>query len=80
MKLSKFLDKHIFSQKEEIHSKNIYKKNEEKYCKNFEKGNNGFCKHYMGCKVDIVSCARECEVGGIDEDRKDIKNTAAEHT
>ncbi|EPS49010.1 hypothetical protein CFSAN002367_18013 [Clostridium botulinum CFSAN002367] len=34
----------------------------------------------MGCKVDIVSCARECEVGGIDEDRKDIKNTAAEHT
>lgn len=52
------------------------KLNKKEYCKNFEKGNNGFCKHYMGCKVDIVRCANECEVDGISEDRKDIKNTA----
>nr|WP_231701441.1 terminase small subunit [Clostridium botulinum] len=25
-----------------------------KYCKNFKKGNKGFCKSYIGCKVDIV--------------------------
>ena len=58
------------------------KLNKKEYCKNFEKGNNGFCKHYMGCKVDIVSCIciNECEVGGIGEGRKDIKNTATEHT
>ncbi|MCW6091346.1 terminase small subunit [Clostridium sporogenes] len=43
--------------------------------RNTEKGNNEFCKHYMGCKVDIVSCINECEVGGIGEDRKDIKNS-----
>ncbi|AJD27408.1 hypothetical protein G8E05_06395 [Clostridium botulinum] len=56
------------------------KLNKKEYCKNFEKGNNGFCKHYMGCKVDLTSCANQCEVGGIGENRKDIKNTAAEHT
>lgn len=56
------------------------KLNKKEYCKNFEKGNNGFCKHYMGCKVDIVSCISECEVGGIGEGRKDIKSTAAEYT
>ncbi|MBN3417965.1 hypothetical protein CJF19_09145 [Clostridium botulinum] len=44
------------------------------------KGNDGFCEHYMGCKVDLTSCANQCEVGGIGEDRKYIKNTAAEHT
>lgn len=76
MKLSKFLNKYIFPQKEEVQSKSVDKERAKKYCKNFEKGNNGFCKHYMGCKVDIVSCINECEVGGIGEDREDIKNTA----
>ncbi|MCJ8173210.1 hypothetical protein [Clostridium botulinum] len=56
------------------------KLNKKEYCKNFIKGNDGFCEHYMGCKVDIVSCINECEVGGPGEDRKDIKNTATEHT
>ncbi|EQB3099720.1 hypothetical protein [Clostridium botulinum] len=56
------------------------KLNKKEYCKTFKRGSNGFCKHYMGCKVDLVSCANECEVGGIGEDRKDIKNTATEHT
>ncbi|MBO0555760.1 hypothetical protein FDC49_10445 [Clostridium sporogenes] len=56
------------------------KLNKKEYCKNFIKGNDGFCEHYMGCKVDLTSCANQCEVGGIGEDRKDIKNTAAEHT
>jgi hypothetical protein len=34
------------------------------YCKDFSKGEDGFCKHYMGCRVMISSCANECGVGG----------------
>ena len=56
------------------------KLNKNEYCKNFEKGNNGFCKHYMGCKIDIISCINECEVGERGENGKDIKNSAAEYT
>ncbi|EKO1912195.1 hypothetical protein PZQ55_001233 [Clostridium botulinum] len=63
-----------------MQNKSVYKANKREYCKNFKKGNNGFCKHYMGCKLDIVSCINECEVGGPGEDRKDIKNTAAKYT
>ncbi|WP_261780708.1 hypothetical protein [Clostridium botulinum] len=78
MKLSKSLDKNIFIDEKETEAK--YEQNKKEYCKNFKKGINGFCKHYMGCKVDIVSCINECEVGGPNEDRKDIKNTATEYT
>lgn len=78
MKLSKFLYKNIFVNEKETEAK--YVQNKKEYCKNFEKINNGFCEHYMGCKVDLTSCANQCEVGGTDENRKDIKNTAAEHT
>lgn len=56
------------------------KLNKKEYCKNFEKGNNGFCKYYMGCKIDIISCINECEVGERGENGKDIKNSAAEYT
>lgn len=35
------------------------------YCKGFDKGDNGFCKHYMGCKKVIVSCASECAYEGV---------------
>ncbi|MCC5422503.1 hypothetical protein [Clostridium botulinum] len=52
------------------------KLDKKEYCKNFKKSSNGFCKHYIGCKVDIVSCINECEVGGRSENRKNIKNTA----
>lgn len=31
-----------------------------RYCSNFSKGENGLCKHYMGCKIELVSCKREC--------------------
>ncbi|AVQ47438.1 hypothetical protein [Clostridium botulinum] len=51
MKLSKFLDKYIFSQKEEIQNKSADKEKKKKYCKKFEKGNNGLCKEYMGCTI-----------------------------
>ncbi|HID0823833.1 TPA: hypothetical protein ACXDAP_001977 [Clostridium botulinum] len=78
MKLSKFLDKNIFIDEKETEAK--YEQNKKEYCNNFIKGNDGFCEHYMGCKVDLTSCANQCEVGGIGEDRKYIKNTAAEHT
>ncbi|MHB9947480.1 hypothetical protein CF055_00050 [Clostridium botulinum] len=57
-----------------------YEQNKKEYCKNFKKGSNGFCEHYMGCKVDIVSCINECEVGGRGEDREDIKNTTTRNT
>ncbi|QRI55430.1 hypothetical protein JQS73_13645 [Clostridium botulinum] len=67
----------MFPQKEEVQNKSVDRKKKKKYCKNFKKRNNGLCKHCMECKVDIiVSCIRECEVGGIGEDRKNIKNTA----
>ncbi|MDU1319922.1 MAG: hypothetical protein E6931_00260 [Clostridium botulinum] len=52
MKLSKFLDKYIFSQKEEIQNKSADKEKKKKYCKKFEKGKNGLCKNYMGCTID----------------------------
>lgn len=39
-------------------------KKEKKYCKGFEKGENGFCKHYIGCKVDKVSCYYQCSYRG----------------
>ncbi|MBY7016294.1 hypothetical protein FDE98_02525 [Clostridium sporogenes] len=59
-----------------MQNKSLYKANKREYCKNFKKGSNGFCEHYMGCKVDLISCSNQCEVGGICEDRKDIKNSA----
>ncbi len=51
MKLSKFLDKYIFSQKEEIQNKSADKEKKKKYCKKL-KGKNGLCKNYMGCTID----------------------------
>ncbi|MBD5639415.1 hypothetical protein HYI18_12595 [Clostridium botulinum] len=38
MKLSNFLDKYIFSQKEEIQNKSVDKEKKKKYCKKFKKG------------------------------------------
>ncbi|HGG0415590.1 hypothetical protein EXQ42_07705 [Clostridium botulinum] len=52
MKLSKFLDKYIFSQKEEIQNKSVDKEKEKKYCKKFENGNNVLCKNYTVCIID----------------------------
>ncbi|CAM3001131.1 hypothetical protein HAHI6034_10980 [Hathewaya histolytica] len=37
---------------------------EKKYCKGFEKGENGFCRHYLGCKIDIESCYNQCSYRG----------------
>lgn len=31
-----------------------------KLCKGFEKGENGFCKYYMGCLKYIENCYNEC--------------------
>ena len=35
-----------------------------RYCNNFSKGEDGFCKHYMGCRVNIESCRNKCGEGG----------------
>ncbi|AVP60495.1 MULTISPECIES: hypothetical protein [Clostridium] len=51
--------------KHPIVHKNVDRKKKKKYCKTFKRGSNGFCKHCMGYKVDLVSCANECEVGGL---------------
>lgn len=28
-----------------------------KYCSNFNKGQAGFCRYYIGCKVNLTSCS-----------------------
>ncbi|EPY6469013.1 MULTISPECIES: hypothetical protein [Clostridium] len=38
--------------KHPIVHKNVDRKKKKKYCKTFKRGSNGFCKHYMGYKVD----------------------------
>lgn len=67
MKTNKYLDK-VFKvmderDKEKKKEATQEQSKEKKYCKSFEKSSNGFCKHYMGCKVNIVSCAMECAMG-----------------
>lgn len=74
MFLNRYLEK-IFKVMDEIDKKEKPKqveeiKEEKKYCSNFIKADDGFCKHYMGCKVKIVSCANECAGGGINEKKK----------
>lgn len=34
------------------------------YCKNFSRGDNGLCKHYIGCRIEITSCRNKCGAGG----------------
>lgn len=45
------------------------------YCSKFEEGNNGLCKNYMGCKVNIKSCKQECVGGERRENRKNNRSS-----
>ncbi|MBU3205145.1 hypothetical protein [Clostridium algidicarnis] len=39
---------------------NKEKLKEESCCKNFQKGNKGYCKYYIGCRINIITCSEEC--------------------
>lgn len=63
MFLNKYLDK-VFSAMDEMDKVKkptiVEAPKNKKYCGSFVKGEDGFCIHYKGSRVDIVSCAREC--------------------
>jgi hypothetical protein len=60
MQLRELLEKHIFTIKDKIELKKPINIKGKQYCKDFQKGKNGFCKYYMGCKYNLKSCIDEC--------------------
>lgn len=75
MKTNKYLDKvfKVMDERDKEKKKETAQEQskEKKYCKNFSKGSNGFCKYYMGCKYNLVSCINECAGGERYENKPD---------
>lgn len=63
MKLREHLENNVFDyidKQDKNKKRKIEPEPVKKYCKNYVKGTNGLCKHYIGCTVDIITCATEC--------------------
>ncbi|BDR82537.1 hypothetical protein [Clostridium tetani] len=60
MLLKDFLEKYIFPMEDKPKDKREKKKRLNRHCKNFEKGTDGFCINYAGCKRVPESCGRYC--------------------
>ena len=85
MELKDHLDKVFKSIDKEDKTKKVEKElpKDKVYCNEFRKGDNGFCTNYIGCKIDVESCAKYCDkwkAGERNEDRGHVRQRNKEKT